>query len=823
LTTLSALSLPTSQLSGSIALASQVSGQLPIANGGTGQATAESAFNALSPMTTSGDIIYMDTTPKAVRLPIGSLDQILTVIGGLPTWANPASAGIITSITFTDASAFPIYATSSVLTTGVNALTLTLQPQAANVVFAGPAVSGTAQPTFRSLVAADIPSLSSTYVLNSRIGAASGVASLDVSGKIPTSQLPSTVLQYEGLWDPSTNTPTLSDVTGTNGYVYQVSVAHAAAVPGLANATMVNFLVGNLIIYSGAANQWEQTTPAAGVSAVNGAQGSVTVNAINQLTGDVTAGLASQSQSMAATIAAIQGTAVSGTTGSGNVVFSASPTFTGTIGAAAMTLSSTLVATGAISGSNLSSTGHASLDALKSNNLSDLASVARAFDNISPLTATGDMIYEASPGSAARLPIGSAGYILTVVAGVPAWAASAVSPSAIALTSAHILVGNGSNVAADVAMSGDVTIDNTGATTIGSAKVTASKLATVTDGVTLDQIALTNILEVKAGGISNAQINASAAIAYSKLSLTSSIVNADISGSAAIAYSKLSLASSIQTTDLVAGAVTAAKLGTITDGVTLDQIALTNILEIKAGGVGTTQLAAASVTLDKLGTIVDGSTLDKSGASGTFEIKAGGVTPSRLGTITDNSTLDQSGDGLTLEIKNAGVTAAKLATGVFDGASITGGNGSAAVVQNAPSLKRTLVAGQSFSANTSYAVRWGITAKGETAGRIYVSDITTSSYDLFYVIGMALSTSAVSAGGSMPVTTMGSFNLGTADAAFASSTDGQPVFLAANGAFSLTPPSTAGQAVTRIGILQFQSGTPDLNVIDVDPVPVAVN
>ncbi len=34
------------------------------------------------------------------------------------------------------------------------------------------------------------------------------------------------------------------------------------------------------------------------------------------------------------------------------------------------------------------------------------------------------------------------------------------------LTSAHILVGNGSNIATDVAMSGDVTITNTGATAI---------------------------------------------------------------------------------------------------------------------------------------------------------------------------------------------------------------------------------------------------------------------------------------------------------------------------------------------------------------------
>lgn len=59
-----------------------------------------------------------------------------------------------------------------------------------------------------------------------------------------------------------------------------------------------------------------------------------------------------------------------------------------------------------------------------------------------------------------------------------------------------------------------------------------------------------NVFSVATGGITNTQISASAAIAYSKLALTNSIVNADISSSAAIAYSKLSLAASIANSDL---------------------------------------------------------------------------------------------------------------------------------------------------------------------------------------------------------------------------------------------------------------------------------
>ena len=53
------------------------------------------------------------------------------------------------------------------------------------------------------------------------------------------------------------------------------------------------------------------------------------------------------------------------------------------------------------------------------------------------------------------------------------------------LTSANIIVGNGSNVAAAVAMSGDVTIDNAGATTIGNDKVTFAKMQNSAAGISV--------------------------------------------------------------------------------------------------------------------------------------------------------------------------------------------------------------------------------------------------------------------------------------------------------------------------------------------------
>jgi hypothetical protein len=84
---------------------------------------------------------------------------------------------------------------------------------------------------------------------------------------------------------------------------------------------------------------------------------------------------------------------------------------------------------------------------------------------------------------------------------------------------------------------------------------TANQLALELDGSTLSKSA--SGLKVASGGITDTEINASAAIAYSKLSLSGSIVNADVSASAAIAYSKLSLSGSIVNADIASGAAIA--------------------------------------------------------------------------------------------------------------------------------------------------------------------------------------------------------------------------------------------------------------------------
>lgn len=201
-------------------------------------------------------------------------------------------------------------------------------------------------------------------------------------------------------------------------------------------------------------------------------------------------------------------------------------------------------------------TANPSLYLLKANNLSDVASKSASFDNLSPMTTGGDIIYGGASGTGTRLANGSSGQFLTSNGGTsaPSWTTpsssgtvttvSVVSANGLAgtvanatttpaitlstsitgilkgngtaisagtsgtdysagtsglatgilksttgtgaltiavagdfpalpyasstLTNTHLFVGNGSNVATDVAASGDLTLANTGAFTFNT-------------------------------------------------------------------------------------------------------------------------------------------------------------------------------------------------------------------------------------------------------------------------------------------------------------------------------------------------------------------
>lgn len=105
-------------------------------------------------------------------------------------------------------------------------------------------------------------------------GVANGVATLDGTGKVPSSQLPASMLgavNYQGVWNATTNTPTIPAAAPANkGYYYKVSVAGTTAVDG-----MEEWAVGDWITSNG--TTWDKTDNTETVSSVAGKVGAVTL------------------------------------------------------------------------------------------------------------------------------------------------------------------------------------------------------------------------------------------------------------------------------------------------------------------------------------------------------------------------------------------------------------------------------------------------------------------------------------------------------------------------------------------------------------------
>ena len=100
-------------------------------------------------------------------------------------------------------------------------------------------------------------------------GVPNGVATLDSSGKVPTSQIPlQGDLNYQGTWNASTNTPTLTSSTGTQGYYYVVNVAGTTNLNGI-----TDWQIGDWAIYNGTV--WQKVDNTDAVSSVNGQTGTV--------------------------------------------------------------------------------------------------------------------------------------------------------------------------------------------------------------------------------------------------------------------------------------------------------------------------------------------------------------------------------------------------------------------------------------------------------------------------------------------------------------------------------------------------------------------
>ena len=141
----------------------------------------------------AGNVVSLD---KATTSAIGGVivGTNLSVNNGTISVADASESakGVIEIATDTEAS------TGTDTTRAINAKQLATKVTANAAITAGTATKVTYDTkglvtAGGSLVAADIPDISATYVTTTRIGAANGVAGLGADGKVPSSQLPSFV------------------------------------------------------------------------------------------------------------------------------------------------------------------------------------------------------------------------------------------------------------------------------------------------------------------------------------------------------------------------------------------------------------------------------------------------------------------------------------------------------------------------------------------------------------------------------------------------------------------------------------------------------
>ena len=258
---------------------------VPVTLGGTGQITANAGFNALAPSQTSNTGKYLktdgtNTSWDLLDISTGDITGTLPVTNGGTgaTTASGARTNLAAAASATTISAgtglsgggdLTANRTLSIANTGVTAaaygsasktLTATVNAQGQLTVLAD---------TNIAITNTQVSGLGTASTLNA--GVALGVATLDAGGTVPLSQIPASIqggVSYQGTWNATTNTPTLTSSVGSKGYYYVVSVAGSTNLNGI-----TSWNIGDWAIFNGTA--WEKIDNTDAVTSVNGYTGTV--------------------------------------------------------------------------------------------------------------------------------------------------------------------------------------------------------------------------------------------------------------------------------------------------------------------------------------------------------------------------------------------------------------------------------------------------------------------------------------------------------------------------------------------------------------------
>ena len=84
-----------------------------------------------NPMTTTGDMVYSSSGSTPARLGIGTTGQVITVAGGIPSWATPAGGGkVLQVVVSANATAFQSIKTAT--PTDVTNMSVSITPSSAS-------------------------------------------------------------------------------------------------------------------------------------------------------------------------------------------------------------------------------------------------------------------------------------------------------------------------------------------------------------------------------------------------------------------------------------------------------------------------------------------------------------------------------------------------------------------------------------------------------------------------------------------------------------------------------------------------------------------
>ena len=240
-------------------------------DGAAGNPTIGLADNPIIPGI-EGLVVPIGTTGERPSLPTNGTIRYNTQTATFEgyannAWGSIAAGGGVTSVGLAMPAEF-LVTDSPVTSTGV--LTADWVSQTANYVLAAPNGSN-GTPAFRAFVNDDLPN---SGVSANTYGSTTAVPVISVNSKgVITNVTTATIiggLSYQGGWNASTNTPTLTSSVGTNGYYYVVTTAGSTNLNGI-----TDWQIGDWAIFNGAT--WQKIDQTNTVSSVNGYTGAVSL------------------------------------------------------------------------------------------------------------------------------------------------------------------------------------------------------------------------------------------------------------------------------------------------------------------------------------------------------------------------------------------------------------------------------------------------------------------------------------------------------------------------------------------------------------------